>query len=132
MTIQSFGKRIFSIVFLMLVSIASLNPISVLAQEDDKLVLEEIVVTAQRREQSLQEVPVSVEVFGGTEVRRQGWRDMDDLANFSPTVLILPRVQDQDISIRGFGTTGNALTLDQAAPTFLDGIHFVRDRKSVV
>ena len=130
MTIQSLGRQTFSVVLLMLVSIASLKPITVLAQEDDSLVLEEIVVTAQRREQSLQQVPVSVEVFSGTVIRRQGFRDMDDLANFSASVLILPRVQDQDISIRGFGTTGNALTLDQAAPTFLDGIHFGRSSQS--
>ena len=130
MTIHSIGKQIYSVVFLMLVSIASLNPTTVLAQADDGLVLEEIIVTAQRREQSLQQVPISIEVFSGTEIRRQGYRDMDDLANFSASVLILPRVQDQDISIRGFGTTGNALTLDQAAPTFLDGIHFGRSSQS--
>lgn len=100
------------------------------AQDDEDadrgLEIEEITVTAQRREQSLQDVPIAIEVFTGNEVRRQGFRDMDDLANFSPTVLIEPRVQDQDISIRGFGTTGNALTLDQAAPVFVDGIHFGR------
>ena len=71
MTIQSFGKQTFSVVFLMLVSIASLNPITVFAQADDALVLEEIVVTAQRREQSLQEVPISVEVFSGGSIWRQ-------------------------------------------------------------
>ncbi|MCZ6656648.1 MAG: TonB-dependent receptor [Gammaproteobacteria bacterium] len=92
--------------------------------------MEEIIVTAQRREQSLQEVPISIEVFDGREIRQQGFRDIDDLANFSPTVLILPRVQDQDVSIRGFGTTGNALTLDQTAPTFVDGIHFGRSSQS--
>ena len=94
--------------------------------QDDTLALEEIVVTAQRREQSLQEVPIAIEVFTGNEIRRQGFRDLDDLANFSTTVLIEPRVQDQDVSIRGFGTTGNALTLDAATPFFVDGIHHGR------
>jgi outer membrane receptor protein involved in Fe transport len=103
-----------------------LCPAAGAAQEEDAPGLEEIVVTAQRREQSVLDVPAAIEVFSGVELRRQGFRDMDALANFSPTVLILPRVQDQDISIRGFGTTGNALTLDQAAPTFVDGIHFGR------
>lgn len=110
--------------------VAGLTGPSAWAQEEDddgnSLTIEEILVTAQRRTQSLQDVPTSVEVFSGRDIRRQGFRDMDDLANFSPTVLIEPRVQDQDISIRGFGTTGNALTLDQAAPTFVDGIHFGR------
>ena len=129
-TIQSFSKQSFFVVFLILVSTVFLIPTTVLAQEDDELMLEEIIVTAQRREQSLQEVPISIEVFSGSEIRRQGYRDIDDLANFSPTVLILPRVQDQDVSIRGFGTTGNALTLDQAAPTFVDGIHFGRSSQT--
>ena len=130
MTIQSFSKQTFVFAFLILVAIVSLKPTTVLAQEDNVLALEEVIVTAQRREQLLQDVPVSVEVFSGKDIRKQGYRDIDDLANFSASVLILPRVQDQDVSIRGFGTTGNALTLDQAAPTFVDGIHFGRSSQT--
>ncbi|MCH6550044.1 MAG: TonB-dependent receptor plug domain-containing protein, partial [Proteobacteria bacterium] len=129
-SIQSFSKQTSFVLIAAAVSITSLKPTTVLAQADDALVLEEIIVTAQRREQSLQQVPISVEVFSGNVIRQQGFRDLDDLANFSPTVLILPRVQDQDVSIRGFGTTGNALTLDQAAPTFIDGIHFGRSSQT--
>lgn len=106
------------------------SPAWVLAQESDAPALEEVFVTAQRREQPIQNVPISIEVYSGFEIRKQGFRDLDALANFSPSVLILPRVQDQDISIRGFGTTGNALTLDQAAPTFVDGIHFGRSSQT--
>ncbi len=130
MTVHSFNKQTFVFAFLILVAIVSLKPTTVLAQDDNALALEEIVVTAQRRMQSLQEVPISIEVFSGKDIRKQGYRDLDDLANFSVSVLILPRVQDQDISIRGFGTTGNALTLDQAAPTFVDGIHFGRSSQT--
>jgi outer membrane receptor protein involved in Fe transport len=111
----------------LLVALASsVHGASAQETESRTLAVEEIIVTAQRREQSFQEVPIAIEVYTGEEIRRQGFRDMDDLANFSPTVLIEPRTQTQDISIRGFGTTGNALTLDQAAPTFIDGIHFGR------
>jgi outer membrane receptor protein involved in Fe transport len=94
--------------------------------ESGSLALEEIIVTAQRREQSLQEVPISMEAFNGFELLQQGFRTMDDLAEFSPTVEIDNRVQDQDISIRGVGTVGNSLTLEQGAPTFVDGIVFGR------
>ena len=96
------------------------------AQTDTGVALEEIVVTSQRREQSLQDVPISIEVYGGEEISKQGYRDMDELADFSPTVLIAPDLIEQDISIRGFGTTGHALTLEQAVPTFVDGIHYGR------
>ena len=88
--------------------------------------IDEIIVTAQRREQPLQDVPTSIEVFSGAEILQQGYRDLDTLANFSTSVLIEPRVQTQSISIRGFGTTGNALTLDAATPFFVDGIHYGR------
>lgn len=127
MTTKQKNRKIAFCVFIgTAVSIFFFQSPAVLAQEGDSLALEEIIVTAQRREQSMQEVPVALEVFSGAEIRKQGFRDIDALANFSPTVLIDDRVQDQDISIRGFGTSGNALTLDQAAPTFVDGIHFGR------
>ena len=93
MTIQSFSKQTFVFAFLILVAIVSLKPTAVLAQEDNVLALEEVIVTAQRREQLLQDVPVSVEVFSGKDIRKQGYRDIDDLANFSASVLILPRVR---------------------------------------
>jgi iron complex outermembrane recepter protein len=88
--------------------------------------LEEIVVTAQRREQSIQEVPISLEAYTGALLDKEGFRAMEDLSNFSPSVEIDIRVQDQDIAIRGLGTTGNNLGLEQAVPTFSDGVHFGR------
>jgi len=91
----------------------------------DALALEEIIVTAQRREQAMQEVPISIEAFSGTEIQLQGFRDLNELGNFSPSVYIDESdFLSQDRSIRGFGTSGNALTLDQAVPIFVDGIHF--------
>ena len=86
MTVHSFSKQTFVFAFLILVAIVSLKPTTVLAQDDNALALEEIVVTAQRRVQSLQEVPISIEVFSGKDIRRQGSRDLDDLANFSASV----------------------------------------------
>jgi len=90
-------------------------------------VLEEIVVTAQRRTQSLQEVPISIEAFSGVQLREQGYRNLGEMAQFSASV----DVEDDDTlsqsrKIRGFGTTGNALTLEQSVPIFVDGIHFGR------
>ena len=88
--------------------------------------LDEITVTAQRREQSLREVPISIEAITGAELVLQGFREMDDLSNFVPSVEIDFTTQEQDISIRGYGTVGANLSSDQAAPTFVDGIHYSR------
>jgi len=114
---------IFRFLFVLLLTLSIVQP--ALAQSSG-LVIEEIIVSAQRREQSLQEVPVSIEVYSGADINRQGFKDMADLASFSPTVTVNARVYGQAPSIRGFGTTSLTLTAEQAVPTFLDGVYFGR------
>ena len=63
--------------------------------------LEEVIVTAQRREQSLQEVPVSVEVHTGAQLIEQGFDTLDDLAAHSPSAEITNDIIRFAISIRG-------------------------------
>lgn len=103
-----------------------LAPIFLLPITAHSQVLEEIVVTAQRREQSLQEVPISLEAYTGAQLNEEGFRSIEDISNFSPSVEVDVRIQDQDISIRGMGTAGNNLGLEQAVPIFTDGVHFGR------
>jgi len=89
-------------------------------------VLEEIVVSAQRREQSLQEVPISVEVTSGLELTRQGFRQFEDLAQFSPSVEINESLHETSIAVRGMGNDVANMSIEQSAPIFVDGIHFGR------
>lgn len=98
------------------------------------LALEEIVVTAQRRTQNLQQVPISLEYIGGEEIMNQGYRDVAMLANYSPGI-ILEKNQSQggaNAYIRGFGTSGLNLTIVQAAPTFVDQINQSRISQSML
>ncbi len=98
------------------------SPVLVSAQ-----MLEEVVVTAQRRTQTLQEVPISIEAFSGAELQKQGYRNLDDLANFSTTVLVNDEgFLSTERTVRGFGSSGNALTVEQAVPIFIDGLHYGR------
>ena len=76
----------FSKFLLLMASPVMLFPISVQAQ-----VLEEIIVTAQRREQSLQEVPISLEAYGGDMLNKEGFRSIEDLANFLSNWLDIKR-----------------------------------------
>lgn len=95
--------------------------------QNSNVTLEEVVVTAQRRVQSLQEVPISVSVFNGAELQQQGFRNLSSLSNFSASVTVNDEgFLSQERTVRGFGTSGNALTLEQAVPIFIDGIHFGR------
>jgi outer membrane receptor protein involved in Fe transport len=119
-------KLAMSVVFAAVTVVGGVGSASAQSNDDDPL-LENIIVTAQRREQVMQEVPVSIEAFSGAEIARQGFRDLNELGNFSPSVFIDDSsFLSQDRSIRGFGTFGNALTLEQAVPIFVDGIHFGR------
>jgi outer membrane receptor protein involved in Fe transport len=114
---HSFTRLVFSF----LAVLFAFTPLTVSSQA-----LEEIVVTAERRVQTLQEVPISVGVFTRDEIDLQGYKNLDDLSKFSPSVQISNEVQEQNIAIRSFSTRGNSLTLQSAAPVFLDGVHFGR------
>jgi len=88
--------------------------------------LEEVIVTAQRREQNLQDVPVSIEVFSGEDILKHGTLTMDDLATFSPSVEIRANARQYDISIRGIGSRGPNPAMEQSAAAFIDGVHIGR------
>jgi len=60
-------------------------PNAILAEEET-LILEEVIVTAQKREQSLQEVPISIRAIGETELRAMGADDFSSYANAVPAV----------------------------------------------
>jgi outer membrane receptor protein involved in Fe transport len=88
--------------------------------------LEEIIVTAQRREQSLQEVPISIHAVTGPELTQAGFRTMEDLGQFSPSVEMNESLHEWSVTIRGMGNDVAAMAVEQSAPIFVDGIHFGR------
>jgi len=87
-------------------------------------VLEEVVVTAQRRAQSLQDVPISIDVVSGEAIDKQGYTFLRDLADFTPGIIIKNEFEEQGLMVRGNGNTGKNLSIEQAAPIFVDGIFF--------
>lgn len=56
------------------------------AQDRSKEGLEEVIVTATRREESIRDVPVSIQAFGNEQMDVQGMRDVDDIAKYTPGV----------------------------------------------
>ncbi|MEO6184772.1 MAG: TonB-dependent receptor, partial [Steroidobacteraceae bacterium] len=51
-------------------------------------VLDEVIVTAERRAQNLQDVPISATVFDARELDRRGVTDLNDIQNVAPSVAI--------------------------------------------
>ncbi|MGY8814153.1 MAG: TonB-dependent receptor [Gammaproteobacteria bacterium] len=87
-------------------------------------VLEEIVVTAQRREQSLQDVPIAIDVISVETLQREGFSNLEELSAFTPGVFVEEGGdQGSDTFIRGFGTVGRNWANDSATPMFLDNVN---------
>ena len=104
---------------------------SALAQEDAQ-VLEEILVTAQKREQSLKEVPISISVMSGEKIVSQGFNDLEEISTFLPGLTVEQGdVVGTTLSIRGINSAGNNAALEQAVAVFNDGIYNGRSMQSV-
>jgi len=87
----------------------------------------DIVVTAQRREQRLQDVPVAVSVVTGAALDNQGIRSVTTLSARLPNVKIASANGTDLLNIRGVGS-GNNPGFEQAVGTFVDGIYRGRAR----
>ena len=88
-----------------------------------------IIVTATRRAENLQEVPIAVTAVGTEELDRQGITDIRNLAAVSPSFNLNSsdtETQGTTIRIRGVGTTGNNIGLESAVAVFLDGVYLSR------
>ncbi len=80
-----------------------------LAQQQSGGVLEEIVVTATRHEESLSKVPISVTALSQETLDLKGIKDFQDIARFTPGVTI-DNTGTNAISIRGISSSGGAGT----------------------
>ena len=88
--------------------------------------LEEVVVTAQKREQNAQDVGKSVNVFGSQALDRGGVTDVSRLELITPGLAFAQRGNDYKLTLRG----ANAENTDRAEPVpigvFVDGVYRVR------
>ena len=89
-------------------------------------VLEEVTVTARKREESLQEVGLSVSALSETDIQRQFARDIRDLANIAPNLIIDDTGQGPGstaaIYIRGIGVADLEKNFDPAVGVSIDGV----------
>lgn len=97
---------------------------------DGQLALEEIVVTAQKREQSIQDVPISVTAFDGAAIEDNGAINIEDLSGVAPNVqltqmAIIPNVGS--FTIRGMNFTDPDPNADPKTGVSLDGVFLTRN-----
>jgi iron complex outermembrane receptor protein len=91
-----------------------------LAQEASRTsVLEEVVVTAEKRAVNIQDVPVAVSAYTSETRTLLGVNTVEDLARFTPSVAYR---NDDRLAIRGVGRLTNAVGTDPAVALYSDGI----------
>ena len=87
-----------------------------------QLVLEEVIVTAQKREQSLQDVPISVSAMTGDKINDTGIVNLEEMALYMPNVNINKGSATPNLFIRGVGS-GTNVGFEQSVGLYIDGIY---------
>ncbi|WP_082849791.1 TonB-dependent receptor [Halioglobus sp. HI00S01] len=99
------------------------TPATVMAQG---AALEEVIVTAEKREQSLQDVPISIVALNSEALANQGIDELDDLSTNIPNLYVNNFNNDPvavRLFIRGIGQNDVQLTQDPSVALYLDGVY---------
>lgn len=87
--------------------------------------LEEIVVTAQKRQQDIQDVPISMTALTSDFVLDAGLIDLDVIMQYAPNVSVNTNTDTRNtvLRIRGVGSVQNNAGIDPSVGAFIDGIY---------
>ncbi|GAB3103667.1 TonB-dependent receptor [Aestuariicella hydrocarbonica] len=96
--------------------------------------LEEIVVTAQKREQSLQDVPIAISAIDSELLQANGVSTAADVGEMVPNVTITAQPSSSfniRMNIRGNGTAEPSLAIDPKVGLYIDGVYIARNAGAV-
>ena len=118
MTRLAMGGRLAFLTTVSVMGSLSMMSTSVFAEESGRQI-EEVIVTAERREASIQDTSISITAFTGEMLDDFGIRNQEDLQNFVPATTIQP----YDATIRGVGRNFRALGGDPGVATYMNGVY---------
>ena len=87
--------------------------------------LEEVLVTAQKRVQSLRVIPLSVDAISGEKIEKTGLTNIQNMADYIPSFNMTQTGIGTNIAIRGISSGVNQ-GFEQSTAQFVDGIHYGR------
>ncbi|HXV41096.1 MAG TPA: TonB-dependent receptor [Steroidobacteraceae bacterium] len=91
---------------------------------------EPIIVTAQKREQSIYDVPVAISAFNADTIERQGITDLVDIGKFVPNLNVTGfsagHTSSANPFIRGIGLQDHLITTDPGVGVYVDGVYLGR------
>ncbi len=91
--------------------------------------LTEVVVTAQKREQNLQDVPIAVIALSGQQLRDAGVTDIKNMTALTPGLTVTSTTSENSTTarIRGIGTVGDNVGLESSVGVVIDGVYRPRN-----
>ena len=95
----------------------------------DEAVLQEVTVTAQKREENLQDTPISLVALGAADLEQRAITNVADLANYVPDLHIMPfgsASTTLEVFIRGVGQVDSQVTEDPPVAIYLNGVYVAR------
>jgi iron complex outermembrane receptor protein len=104
------------------------SPLQIILSTDDQI-LSEIAVTARRRSETVQGVPIPISVIGGVRVEESGSFNVNRVKELVPTVqLYSSNPRNTTLNIRGLGSTFGLTNdgIDPGVGFYVDGVYFAR------
>ncbi|CAN5392756.1 TonB-dependent receptor [soil metagenome] len=102
---------------------ATPTPTAPQAVEEDGSRIADIVVTAQKRSENLQDVPISITAITGDAITASGVNTVEGISAAVPGITLTRQSAATLIYIRGIGTTGGQSGQEGAVATFVDGVY---------
>lgn len=90
--------------------------------------LEEVLVTAQKRVENMQDVPISIAAVSGEKLEDAGITRTSDLQAYIPNLTMTEAAIGSNVFIRGVGSQVNQ-GFEQSVATYVDGIYYGRPRQ---
>src|SRR6202161_4331733 len=99
------------------------------AQETNQPTLTEIIVTAQKRQQNIQDVPISVIALSAQQLKDGGVTDIKNLQALTPGLTVTSTTSETvtPARIRGIGTVGDNPGLESSVGVVIDGVYRPRN-----
>jgi outer membrane cobalamin receptor len=111
-------------------SLGTIQPLMAQDDEAQELMLEEIIVTATKREESIYDVPIAMTAFSEETMFRQGIVDLTDIGKFVPNLNVTGfsagHVSSVNPFIRGIGLQDHLITTDPGVGVYVDGVYLGR------
>ncbi len=113
--------------------LTSVSVTAVMAQTSGPNFMDEIIVTSQKREQSLQDVPLAVSAYGGDVLENSFIGNVTDLALISPSLSFTQSTNQlqSSLRIRGIGTTVFSQTVEPSVSFVVDGVVIARQGQAL-